>query len=142
MEKAIEEHGHGEVDAHPDDAEQQRQRRQAADGPAAADGGTGQTALFSALPPGRAAEVRLRGAVAPAALGPPGALDVLGPLAIAGAAPICGVGGRVLTGPLASLLALTAALVLVIGPPRRLLGKLDAVVRISRAVVFERHIAA
>ena len=37
---------------------------------------------------------------------------------------------------------LTAALVLVIGPSRRLLGKLDAVVRISRAVVFERHIAA
>jgi predicted RND superfamily exporter protein len=64
------------------------------------------------------------------------------PLAIAGAAPICGVGGRVLTGPLASLLALTAALVLVIGPSRRLLGKLDAVVHISRAVVFERHIAA
>ena len=41
-----------------------------------------------------------------------------------------------------ALLALTAALVLVIGPSRRLLGKLDAVVRISRAVVFERHIAA
>jgi len=50
--------------------------------------------------------------------------------------------GGLLAGPLASLLALTAALVLVIGPSRRLLGKLDAVVRISRAVVFERHIAA